>query len=77
MTVEEIKELIQSFAYAATVMRDTGWYGVELHGAHCYLIVQFMTPFFNRRTDEYGGSLENRMRFPLETISTLRQAVGQ
>jgi mycofactocin system FadH/OYE family oxidoreductase 2 len=77
MTVDEIKELIQSFAYAATVMRETGWDGVELHGAHGYLIEQFMSPLFNRRTDDYGGSLKNHMRFPLEMISALRQAVGQ
>ncbi|MFC1991060.1 FAD-dependent oxidoreductase, partial [Chloroflexota bacterium] len=54
-----------------------GYDMIELHGAHGYLINQFISPFMNKRTDEYGGSLENRMRFALETIKTVQQAVGQ
>lgn len=76
MTTDEVREVIDSFAFAASVVREAGWDGVELHATHGYLIQQFMSPFFNQRTDEYGGSLENRMRFPLEIISAVRQAVG-
>jgi len=77
MTTDEIREMVESFAYAALVIREAGWDGVELHGAHGYLIQQFMSPFFNRRNDEYGGSMENRLRFPLEIIDAVRASVGK
>ena len=77
MTRDEIKATVDSFAHAATVAREAGLDGVEIHGAHGYLLTEFMSPFTNRRQDEYGGSLENRMRFPLEVIDAVRKAVGK
>ena len=76
MSVKEIKEIVNCFATTATYFREAGFDGVELHGAHGYIITQFMSPWSNERTDEYGGSLENRLRFPLEIIDAVRQAVG-
>ena len=76
MTGDEIKEVINNYAHAATVVRKAGMDGVGIHGSHGYLVAEFMSPYFNRRTDEYGGSLENRMRFPLELIDAVRDAVG-
>jgi len=76
MTKDEIKGTIDAFAHAATVVKEAGIDGVVIHGAHGYLVSEFMSPYFNRRTDEYGGSLENRMRFPLEVIEAVRNAVG-
>jgi len=77
MTKDEIKKVIGNFAYAAAVAKEAGIDGVGIHGAHGYLVSEFMSPYFNRRTDEYGGSLENRMRFPLELINAVRDAVGE
>lgn len=76
MTRDEIKEVIAAFASAAVLCQKAGCDGVELHGAHSYLFCQFMSPYTNRRTDEYGGDMEGRMRFTLETIDAVRAAVG-
>ena len=76
LTQDEIHQWIEKFASAAARAKKVGYDMVELHGAHGYLINQFISPFMNKRTDEYGGSLENRMRFALELIATVRQAVG-
>ena len=76
MTVEEIHELEQDFAAAAKRAKDCGIDGVELHGAHGYLINQFLSPYTNKRTDEYGGSTENRMRFILEIYDAIREVCG-
>jgi mycofactocin system FadH/OYE family oxidoreductase 2 len=76
ITKEEISGFVEAFAHAATVAREAGMDGVQIHGAHGYLFTQFMSPTTNKRTDEYGGSLENRMRFPLEVIEAVRSAVG-
>lgn len=76
LTVEEIKGFIRLFAEAARIVREGGYDGVEVHLAHGYLHTEFMSPFTNLRNDEYGGSLENRLRFPLETINAVREAVG-
>jgi len=76
MTTEEVREFVKAFARAATVAREAGTDGVQIHGAHGYLITEFMSPSTNKRTDEYGGSLENRMRFALEIIDATRAAVG-
>jgi len=76
MTREEIKAFVDAFAHAATVAKEAGTDGVQIHGAHGYLITEFMSPYYNRRTDEYGGSLENRMRFPLEVLEAVRNAAG-
>jgi len=76
MTKDEIKATVDAFAHAATVAREAGVDGAEIHAGHGYLIGQFMSPYTNRRADEYGGNLENRMRFPLEVIEAVRGAVG-
>jgi NADPH2 dehydrogenase len=76
LTVPEIKEYIRSYANAASNAIEAGFDGVELHGANGYLLDQFLQTVSNHRTDEYGGSLENRLRFPLEVIDAVAKAVG-
>ncbi|MDP2919663.1 MAG: FAD-dependent oxidoreductase [Dehalococcoidia bacterium] len=76
MTMDEIHAFVEAFARAAAVMKSAGADGVQIHGAHGYIVNEFMSPFTNKRTDEYGGSLENRMRFPLEVIDAVRAAAG-
>lgn len=77
MTVKEIAEVVSSFATTATYFREAGFDGVEIHGAHGYLLTQFMSLWSNKRTDQYGGSLENRLRFPREVAEAVRKAVGR
>ncbi|MDP2919294.1 MAG: FAD-dependent oxidoreductase [Dehalococcoidia bacterium] len=77
MTVDEIKEVIAGYAHAAKVVQEAGCDGVEIHAAHGYLPQQFMTPRYNTRTDEYGGDMKERLRFPLEVINAVREAVGK
>ena len=72
----EIKSLVQAFATAAVRVREGGMDGIELQGAHGFLIAQFMSPATNLRRDEYGGGLDNRMRFCLEVVHAVRRAVG-
>jgi len=69
---EEIKALTTKFADAARRVERLGFDAIELHSAHGYLLHQFLSPLSNRREDEYGGSLENRMRFPLEVFAAVR-----
>lgn len=76
MTKDEIKYIVEAFAEAARRAKESGFDGIEIHGAHTYLINQFLSPYYNRRTDEYGGSLENRMRFLKEIYSATREKVG-
>ena len=76
MTAVEISETIHSFVDAAVRAQKAGFDGVQLHGAHGYLISQFLSPFYNKRTDEYGGSLENRSRFVRKVLQGVRTAVG-
>ena len=76
MSIKQIEKIIREFADAALRAKKAGADGVELHAAHGYLIQQFLSPFTNRRTDKYGGSLENRMRFLLEIISAIREKCG-
>ncbi|MBT9779852.1 FAD-dependent oxidoreductase [Clostridium sp. MCC353] len=76
MTEEQIKTLIDEFVAAAKRVQKAGADGVELHAAHGYLIQQFLSPYTNLRTDEYGGSLENRMRFIQKIISGIRKECG-
>ncbi|MGK5629682.1 NADH:flavin oxidoreductase/NADH oxidase [Streptomyces sp. URMC 123] len=72
LTVERIKEIVQEFADAARRAHEAGFRVVEIHGAHGYLIGQFLSPHSNHRTDEYGGSFENRIRFALEVVDAIR-----
>ncbi len=76
MTVERIKEIVQAFASAAARAQQAGFDAVEIHGAHGYLVGQFLSPFSNQRTDSYGDSDENRARFALEILSAVRKKVG-
>lgn len=77
MTQREIKETVQAFARAAGRVKRAGFDAVELHGAHGYLISQFLSPFRNKRTDRYGGPIENRARFLFETYRAVRKTVGR
>lgn len=72
----EIEELIAYFARSARNAVAGGFDGIEIHGAHGYLIHEFLSPRSNKRTDEYGGSLENRMRFAVEVLQAVRAAAG-
>lgn len=76
LTVEEIHDIVSAFGEAAARAKRCGFDCVEIHGAHGYLLNQFMSTFSNKRTDEYGGTLINRMRFPLEVVEAVREAVG-
>jgi 2,4-dienoyl-CoA reductase-like NADH-dependent reductase (Old Yellow Enzyme family) len=76
MTKAEISETVADFVNAAVRVKASGFDGVQIHGAHGYLLSQFLSPFFNKRTDEYGGSLENRARIVLECLRGIREAVG-
>jgi len=76
LKIEEIEEIIQMYVDAARRSKDAGFDGVELHGAHGYLLTQFFSPYTNRRTDIWGGTLENRARFPLEVVRRIRLEVG-
>jgi 2,4-dienoyl-CoA reductase-like NADH-dependent reductase (Old Yellow Enzyme family)/thioredoxin reductase len=76
LTTAEVKDLVEAFAQGIRRARDAGYDAVELHGAHGYLINQFVSPFSNKRTDEYGGNMRNRLRFPLEIIARAKQLVG-
>jgi 2,4-dienoyl-CoA reductase-like NADH-dependent reductase (Old Yellow Enzyme family) len=76
LTEGEIVTLIGRFAHAAEVVRDAGFTGVQVHGAHGYLISSFLSPITNLRTDAWGGTLANRARFLLETLRAVRKAVG-
>src|SRR5262249_50319069 len=72
MTRDEVKESIEAFVEAARRAERAGFDGVELHGAHGYLMCEFLSPEVNRRHDQYGGSLDNRPRFLLEAIDGVR-----
>jgi 2,4-dienoyl-CoA reductase-like NADH-dependent reductase (Old Yellow Enzyme family) len=76
ITREDIARLIRAFGDGARRAQKWGFDAVQLHGAHGYLINQFLSPLANRRQDEYGGSIENRCRFLLETYEAVRSAVG-
>lgn len=72
---EEILAVIRDFGAATRRAIEAGFDGVELHGAHGFLIQNFLSPLFNQRTDTWGGSLENRMRFPLEVVREVRRVI--
>ncbi len=73
MTVEEIKETVKAFGEGARRAKEAGFDIIEIHGAHGYLINEFLSPLANRRTDEYGGSFENRYRFLQEIIEAVKE----
>lgn len=77
MALDEIDYIVNGFAQAAGRVKEAGFDGVEIHGAHTYLINQFLSPYYNRREDEYGGSLENRMRLLLDIYAKMRKTVGE
>ncbi|BCL81076.1 oxidoreductase [Ktedonobacteria bacterium brp13] len=75
LTREEIAEIVRSFQIGAERALKAGFEVLELHGAHGYLLHEFISPISNKRTDEYGGSLENRMRFLIEVTDAVRQVM--
>lgn len=75
LTEPEIEQIIEDFGQATRRAIQAGFDGIELHGANTYLMQQFFSPHSNRRTDKWGGNLENRMRFPLEVIKSVHAAV--
>ncbi|MCJ7790614.1 MAG: NADH:flavin oxidoreductase, partial [Candidatus Atribacteria bacterium] len=77
ITTSEILKMIEDFKMAAVRAKKAGFDGVQIHGAHGYLLNQFLSPFFNRREDEYGGSIENRTRLILEIIQAIRSELGR
>lgn len=77
MTQDEMHGLAKNFADSATFGKKEGFDAVELHMGHGYLLSQFLSPRINRRTYWYGGSVTNRLRFPLEVLEAVRQAVGE
>jgi 2,4-dienoyl-CoA reductase-like NADH-dependent reductase (Old Yellow Enzyme family) len=76
LNVDELEGLADAFAAAAERAVKAGFDGVELHGAHGYLLNQFFSPLLNKRKDDYGGSLENRMHFPLMVVKKVRKRLG-
>lgn len=76
LTKDMIADIVQSYAQVAGLAKRAGFEMVMIHGGHGWLINQFLSPYFNKRTDEYGGSLENRCRFAVEILKAVREAVG-
>jgi 2,4-dienoyl-CoA reductase-like NADH-dependent reductase (Old Yellow Enzyme family) len=76
LTIQNIQDLVDSFAEGARRAKAAGFDGVQIHAAHGYLLSQFLSPAFNRRTDGYGGSIENRTRFLVEALRAIRTVVG-
>ena len=72
----EIWDVIERFSFSAEMAKEAGFTGVQIHGAHGYLVSQFLSPRHNQRTDQWGGSLENRMRFVCEIYKRLRAKLG-
>jgi 2,4-dienoyl-CoA reductase-like NADH-dependent reductase (Old Yellow Enzyme family) len=77
MTAGEIKNAVGWFVDAARRVKAAGFDGVQIHAAHGYLVSAFLSPYYNRREDEYGGSFENRLRFFLEILRGIRDEVGR
>jgi len=77
MTKSDIEDKINDFIRAALIAKNAGFDAIEIHAGHGYLLSQFISPWTNKRNDEYGGSLENRLKFPVAVISEVRKAVGR
>ncbi len=77
LTVKEIEDLVVKFAAAIERAKKAGFDAVELHGGSSYLLAQFLSPFFNKRTDDFGGSIDNRLRFPVMIIRKVREMLGR
>ena len=76
LTIEQIDDIVQRYADTAILAKRAGFEMIMIHGGHTWLLNQFMSPFFNKRTDEYGGSFENRMRLTMRILKAVRKAVG-
>lgn len=76
LTKEQIADIVKRYADTAVLVKRAGFEMIMIHGGHTWLLNQFISPFFNHRTDEYGGSFENRMRFTIEVLQAVREAVG-
>ncbi len=76
LTTSEVREIIETYVMCAVHCIEAGMDGVEIHGAQGHLIQQFVSPYTNKRTDEYGGSVENRLRFPREILTQVRRRIG-
>jgi len=77
MSLQEIDQVVEAFGKAAGRAKKAGFDGVQLHAAHGYLLSQFLSPFFNKRSDNYGGSAENRARILLEALQAVRNEIGK
>ncbi|MEM1362962.1 MAG: NADH:flavin oxidoreductase/NADH oxidase family protein [Pseudomonadota bacterium] len=76
LSMDEIAQLPEEFARTAGLAKELGFNGVQIHAAHGFLLSQFLSPLFNRRTDDHGGPIENRMRLILEVVDAVREQVG-
>jgi 2,4-dienoyl-CoA reductase-like NADH-dependent reductase (Old Yellow Enzyme family) len=76
MSLEDIKEIVQAFGDAAFRVKEAGFDGVQLHAAHGFLLSMFLNPYYNRRSDDYGGSIGNRATIIFESYRAVRDAVG-
>jgi len=76
MTKQDIEEKTTDFVNAASIAVESGFDAIEIHAGHGYLLSQFISPYTNKRKDEYGGSLENKMRFPSDVIKRIREKIG-
>nr|HPI98937.1 NADH:flavin oxidoreductase [Synergistales bacterium] len=77
MTLDDINGTVEAFAKAAWRAKHAGFDGVQIHAAHGYLLSQFLSPFYNKRRDLYGGSLENRARLLLDVLTEVRSVIGE
>ena len=76
MTKDDMRRVTEDFVSAARTAKECGFDAIELHVGHGYLLSQFISPFYNKRRDEYGGSIDKRMEFPREVLSRILEEVG-
>lgn len=77
MTEDDMKRICEDFKTAAIFMMNAGFDGIIVHGGHGFLLTQFLSPLYNKRTDEYNGSIENRAKFPMMILKAVREAIGE